>query len=167
MPIWYLIKRDFVSKSAQQPSRNRTNQIIFGLLIFIFAIIVGFYAIGAPTVDRQLALWHLLPTPDRYTTLSFVSPSALPAAITGTEQSFTFVVGNYEGQSTMYPYRVLISTNAAAPRVLGSGVLTLSADETINHRVTFMLPAHTPRTQITVELPGQNEEIHFWMGASS
>jgi len=143
--------------------RYRSLILAAGLGLAGVLAIVLFHAAG---VHAQLAAWKLVPTPEAYTELYFNQNLSLPKSLTQDPIRFNFTIHNVEGQTATYPYLVLLRTADGRTQRLAGGNVTLADGGVRTITETITLPANTPTSEVMVVLTGEDQEIHFWLGAN-
>lgn len=143
---------------------TRTAAVIGAL---IMTALVGFWALSTQMGQHLLEGWKLIPTPDRFTELYFDNNLALPTKVTSGPTAFEFGVRNDEGETITYPYTVSLIVPGRATRVLRQGDITLASGGASNMHESISIPAGTTSAEISVQLPMQQQEIHFWLGNKS
>jgi hypothetical protein len=135
--------------------------VLTGVLCSI-VVIIGLAT--APAIRSQLAAWKVLPAPERFTALAFDNNLKLPQALMAAHQTFTFHIYNDEGVATSYPY-IVTGTNSAGMRsIFATSQVSLASGANIAIPVSFVMPLGSGLSEVSVELPDQHQEIHFWLG---
>lgn len=115
-----------------------------------------------------LASVNLIPTPEGFTELYFVNPSALPHSVVKKEPiSFSFIVRNAEGVPTAYPYLVYFEDANGNETVISKNTISLdnNASTTVNVSYTF---AQTNQTgTVVIDLTSLNQQIDFILSANT
>lgn len=126
-------------------------------LIAVAAIIaVGF---AQPTLARDFTL-ATSTHPEHFTELYFNNLLSLPPVIDkGKPENLSFTIANHEGSSTTYHYRVSIVENGHLKSTVAS--VTLSPEQTAHLPVHFVAAKAGETIEIIVELPDQNQSVHF------
>jgi hypothetical protein len=106
----------------------------------------------------------LKPQPERYTELFFDQPQQLPSVWPAKPVAFAFHLHNVEGRTTTYNFVVLETTAAGTQSMVKSGQLTLASNGAQDVPVQLAVPVAKTRTEVTVVLPDQQQQIHFWIG---
>lgn len=135
---------------------------IFGIILLISFFLFFQLASQPDRLRRTLSAFNLYPKPDRFTELYFPDSTRLPRA--GESLAFAFTVRNREGRPMSYPYAVYLASGSRK-LLLGSGALTLQADESRVVAGTYVLGTFDPGASIRVELPDQRQEIHFLLAS--
>ena len=121
--------------------------------------------IGASLVVLVGAFSLLKPQPERYTELYFDQPATLPSVWPAKPVGFAFHVHNVEGRPVTYHYTVLETSATGVQTTVQAGQLALASDAAQDVAVQLALPVAKTRTEVTVVLPDQQQQIHFWIGA--
>jgi hypothetical protein len=107
----------------------------------------------------------LKPQPERYTELYFDKPQQLPSVWPAKPVAFAFRVHNQEGHTVTYNYQVFETTAAGVQLPVATGQLALPSGAAQDVPVKLTVPVAKTRTEVTVVLPDQQQQIHFWIGA--
>lgn len=105
------------------------------------------------------------PQPERFTELYFDQPAQLPSVWADRPVTFAFHVRNVENQNLTYHYQVLEGTGSGPQQVVKTGQLALTNGSSQDVPVQLALQVAKTRTEVTVWLPDQQQQIHFWIGA--
>jgi hypothetical protein len=143
-----------------------TRGLIFAVGLVLAALLGGLVLLHPAGVYTQLQHWHLVAVPERYTELSFDRNLRLPSALTQKPIPFAFTIHNAQGQTMTYSYTVMAQAVGGSPRQLAAGSVNLADGSTQTVTQTITLPKGAAATEIMVILPNQQQEIHFWLGAT-
>lgn len=115
-------------------------------------------------IKNQLNAWQLLPEPERLTELYFAQPNSLPTHyVPGQAQTISFTVHNLEYRATTYSYQVTEAPEGGSTTTtLTSGIFHLNQNQFKTLSLSLPLTDLGPRVSVAVNLPNQNESIHFW-----
>jgi len=145
--------------------RNRGVITAAGLIL---AGVIASLVWKVPAVHAQLAAWKLVPQPAAYTELSFDNSLGLPFKPQTGPIHFEFQIHNLERTTVRYPYELIIDGPDGIAQVVGGGTVTLTDGASANVPTYVVLPKAdlSGRTQVTVWLPNQQQEIDFWLGVT-
>ncbi|MEK7623216.1 MAG: hypothetical protein AAB408_00910 [Patescibacteria group bacterium] len=139
-----------------------------GKLKAVFIVTVIFFAIGMiqiyrPALYRHLDKLKLIPTQERFTELYFNDYPILQKEeiVKGKAISFSFAIHNVEGMDRAYAYRVYAKFENGVIRELEHGTHFIKDNQAQNFPVSFALPFATQKVTVVVELPGEQQVIHF------
>jgi hypothetical protein len=145
----------------RHPERTKIGwAIIAYAALFLILLLVATDA--TKTMANTMREWRLLPSQETYTELYFSDPLALPKKIErGDSVSFSFVIGNREGKTMNYLYRVSLSPDDAPSLVLTSSAtkITDGSSKAVSVKLSFV-SSPGPST-IVVSLPESGNEIRF------
>jgi len=142
---------------------GKKNNALIG--VFVFGIVVSLGIAARPTIASQLYEWQLLPEASKTTELYFTDTSKLPAMYSPNEQqTLAFTVHNMERKSTSYTFRVMGYEASEDKRtMLHSGSFTVEQNQHRNVVVAVRLADFGPKAKLAVELPDQQQSIHYWL----
>jgi hypothetical protein len=133
---------------------------------FVLAVALVNLLFHSPAAYAQLQAWKLIPTPESYTELYFDHNLTLPSVVTDKPITFAFGIHNAQGQTMIYPYTVTIVSANGTIRPLAHGLIAIADAATATIPEAIGLTAGTTNAEISVDLPNQHQEIHFWLGAA-
>jgi hypothetical protein len=141
----------------------RTQILAFLLTTIIFALVL----LKSNLVYSFANNLKLIPQTQNLTELYFDDYQKLPRSVSlGQSITFSFTIHNLENQDKDYPYLVYLNLDSNS-RVIHRGVVHLKNGETrsLTQSVAFNSPLQF--SKVIVELPDQNQNIHFLISIDS
>jgi hypothetical protein len=150
------------SESAAKPRRSAWWSAPRAAAVCAGALALLLLVAQTPPGLALLRAVGVLPKPDRYTVLAF-APSLLPpqSADRGARIAFAFTVGDEQGATADYGWRVLESTDGGPSVRADSGTLRLAAGATGTVSAVAAVPGAGKRVVITVQLLDPDQVIHY------
>lgn len=133
------------------------------ICVIFFGFVIVWTPLNIPTIKNLLTQYHLLPEPEKLTELYFEKHLELPNRIEiGKEQKFSFTIHNLEYAETIYAYNISSQDNENLTEI-ASGEAKLAHEEFKTFDITYQLATASGRTKVSVTLPEQDQQIHFWL----
>jgi hypothetical protein len=130
------------------------------LIILVIAVVLLNQA--RHTRAFTLATTH---QPERLTELYFTHPSSLPTTgKAGQNLPVDFTIHNLEAENMSYTYRIELIDQDGNGTVLAQRQLSIKNGNAAQISDTVSLPPANGRSQVDIQLIGQPETIHFWLG---
>jgi hypothetical protein len=138
-------------------------KLLFGSALLLIALSVsGVIIWQTPGAQTALANAKITAQAEPFSELYFNDHQHLPSQAVAGEFSFTASVVNRERVAKAYPYRVTLTVDGATT-TLDQGTFNLAVGH--SHIITqkYVLKGLPTSAEISVQLVGENQEIHFWM----
>lgn len=112
---------------------------------------------------RTLDTWKLIPHKESLTELYIHKYDSLPLEVTAHESiPYSFAIHNLEGKDMKYRYAIYASLQGSSnKKLIASGTSEVHDGETKIHTSSYVFGTTTKQVAITIELPDQNQMIHF------
>lgn len=151
------------NKAKHEPGRiDRSERKILPLLSGLLAIscLVAVLWLCEPALVRELRIFHLLPESEHFTELYLESEELPRVAQKGRTISFSFVIGNSEGEAKKYPYIVYIK-NREEKIIIDEGSINIEDNEHHRIQVLYTFQQDYENSTLFIELPNQKQGLHF------
>lgn len=113
-------------------------------------------------ITAQLKEWKVVPLPEPLTELYFEDHLTLPSrVVSGDPISFRFTIHNVEYRTVSYFYT--IDLEGETTREVKRGTSLLEHDKSATIPIDLEDVPITTRSAIVVNLPEQDQRIHFWV----
>jgi hypothetical protein len=130
----------------------------------VMTLLGVFIYFGYSSAYQALAGSAKLPAREQYTELAFNNHLGLPHTATGKPQYIQFHIANHEGRLEDFPYIVKTTGPNSQSHQIDAGTVEIDDGATAIVNASYTLPIDSPLTEVTVYLPNQSQEIHFWVG---
>lgn len=142
---------------------NTRNIAILSATLFTLLSIVVLLSANTYSIKNILNTYHLLPEPVRFSELYFENHMNLPQTSKQNEQlPFRFTLHNLENKTIEYKYQITAETTSSGKLLLDEGFIQLVHDDLETIDANPMVTSVSGRTKIEVNLPDQQQNIHFW-----
>lgn len=151
------------NKVINQPTGiSRSERKILPLLSGFLAIscLVAILWLCEPALVMGLRTFHLLPESEHFTELYLEGDELPRGAQKDWTISFSFVIGNSEGEAKKYPYIVYIK-NQKEKIIINEGSINIEDNEHHRIQVLYTLQQDYKNSILFIELPDQKQNLHF------
>jgi hypothetical protein len=158
------IKKSFSGIFRSNEAKHEPGRIgqIIPLLYGLFAIsfLVTILWLGAPALAKGFSTFHLLPESEHFTEL-YMEGDELPRDAQKDQTiTFSFVIGNFEGEAKKYPYVVYIK-NQEEKIIIDEGSINIENNERYRVQVSYTFQKDYKNSTLFIELPDQRQNLHF------
>ena len=115
-----------------------------------------------PVVSGLLNRFQLSGQSEPYTELYFQDHLHLPLQPYAGKYNFAFAVANHNASTQHYPYQVLLTVDGKQS-VIDSGSFDLANGNSREVKESFVLKSDATSAEVSVQLTGIGQEIHFWL----